>query len=185
MYITGLGTAVPPQRYTQRECWEALLQSARFHELRPRSRAILKKVLNGSNGIATRHLALDNLGQAFELTPDVLQARFARNAPLLATQAAERALAESGNQRGRDRRPGHQHLHGLFVPRADELRERAVGLPGGRAVPRSRRPGLCGRFAEPLRERGAAGGRPLPAACCRSAWKCAAPRSISMMIRAC
>jgi predicted naringenin-chalcone synthase len=100
MFITGLGTAAPPQCYAQRECWEALLQSARFHQLRPRSRAILKKVLNGSNGIATRHLALDNLGQAFELTPDVLQARFARNAPLLATQAAERALASSGHQPG-------------------------------------------------------------------------------------
>jgi alkylresorcinol/alkylpyrone synthase len=34
------------------------------------------------------------------LTPDVLQARFAKNAPLLATQAAERALAASGNQPG-------------------------------------------------------------------------------------
>jgi len=100
MFITGLGTAVPLQRYAQRECWEALLQSARFQQLRPRSRAILKKVLNGSNGIATRHLALENLGQAFELTPDVLQARFARNAPLLAAQAAERALASSGNQPG-------------------------------------------------------------------------------------
>jgi alkylresorcinol/alkylpyrone synthase len=100
MFITGLGTASPPHCYAQGECWEALLQSARFHQLQPRSRAILKKVLNGRNGIATRHLALENLGQAFELTPDVLQARFAKNAPLLATQAAERALASSGNRPG-------------------------------------------------------------------------------------
>jgi len=98
MFITGLGTAVPPQRYAQGDCWEALLQSSRFHQFQPRSRAILKKVLNGSSGIATRHLALENLGQAFELTPDVLQARFTRNAPLLATQAAERALAHAGNR---------------------------------------------------------------------------------------
>ena len=98
MFITGLGTAVPRQRYAQRECWEALLQSDRLHQLRPRSRAILKKVLNGSNGIATRHLALENLAQAFELTPDVLHARFTRNAPLLAAQAGERALVNSGNQ---------------------------------------------------------------------------------------
>ena len=98
MFIIGLGTAVPPQRYAQGACWEALLQSTRYHQLQPRSRAILKKVLNGSSGIATRHLALENLGQAFELTPDVLQARFAKNAPLLATQAAERALAQAGNR---------------------------------------------------------------------------------------
>jgi predicted naringenin-chalcone synthase len=97
MFITGLGTAAPAQCYSQRECWEALLHSARFRQLRPRSRAILQKVLNGSNGIVTRHLALEHLSEAFELTPDVLQRRFARNAPLLATAAAERALANSGN----------------------------------------------------------------------------------------
>ncbi len=98
MFITGLGTAAPAQCYAQRDCWEALLQSARFHQLQPRSRAILKKVLNGSNGIVTRHLALENLGQAFELTPDVLQARFTRHAPQLAAQAAERALAKAGTR---------------------------------------------------------------------------------------
>ena len=100
MFITGLGTAAPAQCYAQADCWEALSQSARFHQLQPRSRTILKKVLNGSSGIDTRHLALENLDQAFELTPDVLQARFARHAPRLATQAAERALASSGNQPG-------------------------------------------------------------------------------------
>ena len=86
------------RRYTQGAGWEAFSQSTLYHQLQPRSRAILKKVLNGSSGIATRHLALENLGQAFELTPDVLQARFANNAPLLATQAAERALAQAGNR---------------------------------------------------------------------------------------
>ena len=66
--------------YAQGAGWEALLQSTLFHQLQPRSRAILKKVLNGSSGIATRHLALENLGQAFELTPDVLQAGCNRGA---------------------------------------------------------------------------------------------------------
>ena len=98
MFITGLGTAVPPKRYAQGECWEALLQSTRYHQLAPRSRAILKKVLNGSSGIATRHLVLENLEQAFELTPNALHARFVKHAPLLATQAAERALANSGHR---------------------------------------------------------------------------------------
>jgi alkylresorcinol/alkylpyrone synthase len=95
MVIVGLGTAAPPQRYAQRECWEALQHEKRFHELNLRSRAILKKVLTGSNGITTRHLVLERLEKAFELDPDVLHARFAVNAPLLATQAAERALADA------------------------------------------------------------------------------------------
>jgi alkylresorcinol/alkylpyrone synthase len=100
MFITGLGTAVPAQCYTQRECWETLAQSARYQQFSPRSRAVLKKVLNSRNGIATRHLALEALNEAFEVTPDVLQARFARNAPLLAARAAELALADSGHRAG-------------------------------------------------------------------------------------
>jgi alkylresorcinol/alkylpyrone synthase len=95
MFITGLGTAAPPQRYTQAECWAALQTSSQFSNLNSRSRAILKKVLTGNNGIATRHLALENLNDAFQTTPDALHARFIQNAPLLATQAAERALADS------------------------------------------------------------------------------------------
>ena len=76
MFIIGTGTATPPHRYSQQECWTTLQESARFRELNSRSKAILKKVLLGENGIATRHLALDKLDQAFDLTPDALHARF-------------------------------------------------------------------------------------------------------------
>jgi polyketide synthase Type III len=95
MFITGLGTAAPPHRYTQVECWEAIQASPQFSKLALRSRAILKRVLTGNNGISTRHFALEKLGDAFVLTPDALHARFTENAPLLATQAAERALADA------------------------------------------------------------------------------------------
>lgn len=95
MFITGLGTAAPEQRYTQAQCWDALQNSERFHQLSPRSRAILRKVLTGANGIATRHLSLDKLADAFDMTPDALHARFLHNAPMLAAQAAERAFTEA------------------------------------------------------------------------------------------
>ena len=95
MFIVGLGVATPPQRFTQRECWEALKKSAPFAQLTPRSRAILRKVLGGDNGIATRHLALEPIGEVFNLTPDALQARFAKHAPALATRAAQRALKDA------------------------------------------------------------------------------------------
>jgi len=97
MVIVGLGTAAPSRRYTQKECWEAAQKTKQFEQLTSRSRAIIKKILTGNNGIETRHLALEDISQAFELTPDALHARFARNAPLLAKQAAERALADSGD----------------------------------------------------------------------------------------
>jgi predicted naringenin-chalcone synthase len=96
MFFIGLGTSAPPQRYEQRECWDALRHSQPFGELKPRSHAILKKVLCGDNGIESRHLALDPLTEVFELTPDALQARFARHAPALATAAARRALQDAG-----------------------------------------------------------------------------------------
>src|ERR1039458_7799503 len=95
MFLTGLGTAVPPRRFTQMECWAALQQSPQFPQLAARSRALLKKVLSGESGIANRHLAVADLGEAFVLTPDALHARFARHAPALAAQAAERALGQA------------------------------------------------------------------------------------------
>ncbi len=96
MFISGLGTAVPARRYTQGECWEALQRSGEFHRLKARSRAILGKVLTGGNGIVSRHLALERLEEAFDLSPDALNARFVEHAPKLATEAGERALADAG-----------------------------------------------------------------------------------------
>ncbi len=100
MFITGLGTAAPARRYTQLECLHALQQSKQFPSLNARSHAVLEKVLSAKNGIATRHLALDPLSEAFELSPDVLQRRFAQHAPALATQAAEQALVAAGKSVG-------------------------------------------------------------------------------------
>ncbi len=100
MFITGLGTASPARRYEQKECWDIFASSPLSKQLSPRSRAIVKKVLTGNNGIVSRHLALERLEQAFELTPDALHARFLEHAPRLATQAAERALADAGKTPG-------------------------------------------------------------------------------------
>ena len=93
MFLTGLGTAVPPARFTQAECWAAWQRAPQFTQLNARAHAVLRKVLSGENGIATRHLALTNLEEAFVLTPDALHARFTLHAPALAGQAAARALA--------------------------------------------------------------------------------------------
>lgn len=92
MFFIGLGTAAPPQRYAQRDSWEAVKNLPQIAHLKPRSQAILKKVLCGDNGVDARHLALDPFVEIFDQTPDALQARFARHAPALATQAAQRAL---------------------------------------------------------------------------------------------
>jgi 3,5-dihydroxyphenylacetyl-CoA synthase len=96
MFIRGVGTAAPATRYTQSQCWEALQNSDAFERLGPRSRALLRKVLCSQNGIDSRTLALDSLNDAFNITPDVLHARFEKNAPALATEAARQALEHAG-----------------------------------------------------------------------------------------
>lgn len=96
MFINGIGTAVPEHRYSQQECWEALRVSDRFAGLGFRSQAILRKVLTGKNGIETRFLALDRLGDAFALSPNTLHERFARHAPALAGKAAAKSLSNAG-----------------------------------------------------------------------------------------
>ncbi|MES2307628.1 MAG: 3-oxoacyl-[acyl-carrier-protein] synthase III C-terminal domain-containing protein [Verrucomicrobiota bacterium] len=92
MFITGIGTATPERRFSQTECWDAFQQAPEFQTLNGSSQALLMKVLTGENGISTRHLALENLSDAFLTHPDALHARFSLHAPLLATQAAKRAL---------------------------------------------------------------------------------------------
>jgi predicted naringenin-chalcone synthase len=96
MFFIGLGTAAPPQRYLQEECWEALKHSPWLDKLAPRSRAILRKVFLGNNGITSRHLGMASLEEAFQIHPDALHARFVRCAPELATEAARRALSDAG-----------------------------------------------------------------------------------------
>src|SRR2546421_4832456 len=95
MYITGLGTAVPAARYSQRQCWQAFRAAPQFPRLSAPARALLERVLTGEQGVRTRHLALDALAEAFELDPDVLAKRYAQHAPDLATRAARAALEQA------------------------------------------------------------------------------------------
>ena len=96
MFIVGLGTAVPPARYSQVDCWEALKVSPRYDSLGAPARALLQRVLCGDSGVHARHLALGSLDQAFEIDPDVLHRRFLEHAPALATRAATEALERAG-----------------------------------------------------------------------------------------
>ena len=92
MYFSGLGTATPTTIYTKSECLAAFQDSDWYGRLGARSHLIARTVLQRDNGIETRHLALDSLADSFTIDPDTLAQRFLRNAPALATGAAERAL---------------------------------------------------------------------------------------------
>ena len=96
MFLNGLGTAVPAQRYTQAECWAGFQAAPQFADLSSRSRAILRKILTGKNGIEARHLGLATVQEGFVIDPDTLHQRFFRHAPDLAAKAAIRAMEQAG-----------------------------------------------------------------------------------------
>src|SRR5438876_6991007 len=93
MFITGLGTALPT-RFTQQQCWEAARVSVPFQQLSARGQAIVKAVLLGEPSVATRHFGVESVSELFEGGPDELHARFTRNAPVLAAEAAACALTD-------------------------------------------------------------------------------------------
>jgi predicted naringenin-chalcone synthase len=95
MFVTGIGTATPSQRYSKAECWDAFKISDWFNRLGPRAHAIAETVLLRDNGIETRHLALSSLDEVFAIDPDTLYRRFSGNAPLLASRAGSNALAHA------------------------------------------------------------------------------------------
>lgn len=95
MFINGLGTAVPPNRYLKSDCWEAYRASEWFRRLGTRAHAVLATVLLRDNGIDARHLALDSLEEVFAINPDTLHQRFLKNAPLLARNAGIAALEQA------------------------------------------------------------------------------------------
>ncbi len=95
MFITGIGTAAPPHRYSKAQCWEALKAAECFQRLSPRAHAITEMVLLRDNGIEHRHLALDSLDEVFAIDPDTLYRRFSLHAPQLAAQAGKRALEQA------------------------------------------------------------------------------------------
>ena len=96
MFFLGIGTSTPAARYTKAECLEAFKHSDWYARLDARSHLIARTVLQRDNGIEARRLAVDSLAEVFCIDPDTLSRRFLANAPVLAAEAAERAIAQAG-----------------------------------------------------------------------------------------
>ena len=96
MFFTGIATATPAQRYTKAQCLTAFQASEWFGRLDTRAHWVAKTVLQRDNGIEARRLAVDSLAEVFCIDPDTLAQRFAAHAPVLASEAGQRALAQAG-----------------------------------------------------------------------------------------
>src|SRR5690606_27635622 len=84
MYLESLATALPPHRYSQPDCLEALRATPVFGTLQPRSRALLSKVLgNGVSGVAGRHFCLPEIGPVVSRDAESLNRTFESEAPRL------------------------------------------------------------------------------------------------------
>jgi alkylresorcinol/alkylpyrone synthase len=96
MYLHALTTAVPPETYTQMECWGIAEKSPVRSRLSRRSSLILHSILRGDHGITTRHFAVADVDRIFDLSPDELNTAFRTHAPKLAGRALTDALARAG-----------------------------------------------------------------------------------------
>lgn len=98
MFLSGIGTATPVARYTKAECLVAFQASDWYARLDSRAHLIARTVLQRDNGIEARRLAVDTLAEVFTIDPNTLAQRFLRHAPVLASDAGRRALAQAGVQ---------------------------------------------------------------------------------------
>lgn len=96
MFLHALATAVPAAAYTQADCWEIAQRSSVRQRLKKRSMLILQSILKGEHGIATRHFAMPEIENVFDLSADQLNAAFRQEAPRLAGRALTAALAKAG-----------------------------------------------------------------------------------------
>jgi alkylresorcinol/alkylpyrone synthase len=95
MFLHALATAVPAATFTQQQCWNLARNSLAVLRLNRRSQLVLRAVLSGDSGIATRHFAVNDIAHLYDLTADELNATFRREAPRLASQALTQALTEA------------------------------------------------------------------------------------------
>jgi predicted naringenin-chalcone synthase len=96
MYLHALATAVPPDRYTQAQCWDMVQRSEIRKRLSRKSLFILQSVLTRDSGIETRHFAARDVERILDLDSDQLNESFRQAAPRLAGEAVTEALARAG-----------------------------------------------------------------------------------------
>jgi alkylresorcinol/alkylpyrone synthase len=97
MYLESIATALPPYRFSQSACLEALAATELFADLKPRSRAVLEKVLgSSSSGIDSRNFCLPEIAPVVSRDAQALNEFFEREAPALAARALAAALDRAG-----------------------------------------------------------------------------------------
>jgi len=92
MFLHALANRVPPQSFTQQECWEIARDTTLVKSLPPRSAYLLERLLRNPNGIEKRHFAIPEIERLFSRNAEELNHCFQDAAPILAGDALSDAL---------------------------------------------------------------------------------------------
>jgi predicted naringenin-chalcone synthase len=96
MFLRSIASAVPEYPFTQAQCWHAMQEGGLTSTLKPRSAALVQKILMGGNsGITTRNFAVPDIVPLFNRGPQQLSEDYEREAPSLATAALSKAIAKA------------------------------------------------------------------------------------------
>ncbi|MBX3743152.1 MAG: stilbene synthase [Akkermansiaceae bacterium] len=97
MFLRSIASAVPEYPFTQEQCWHAMRDGGLTSTLKPRSAALVEKILTGGNsGIATRNFAVPDIVPLFSRGPQQLSEDYEREAPALAADALSKAIGKAG-----------------------------------------------------------------------------------------
>lgn len=96
MYLQSLASAFPRESYTQRECWDIIDRSEECRALKPRSLALLERVLTADSGIEKRHFVVEPIDKIFAKDAEIQNREFQVSAPRLAGEALSEALERAG-----------------------------------------------------------------------------------------
>lgn len=95
MFIHSIASAFPKHKISQQKLWEFSKQHPVVAELSEKSFGLTEKILCGDSGIDTRHFAVENPCELFDLDAGQLNALFEKEAPEMTQTALERALAKA------------------------------------------------------------------------------------------
>lgn len=97
MKLNSVASAFPSYQYSQEQCLEAMRGAPFWTKLNSRSRLVLERVLTGDSGIDKRHFCVSSLEDAWKRDAQELNEAYEREAPKLATDAVQKAIAKSGH----------------------------------------------------------------------------------------
>lgn len=92
MILESLATALPPHRFSQKDCLDILDKSKAYHQLGSRQKNLVAAILGGDSGIDSRNFVFPHPQNLFDMDATSLNKAFESEAPALGEVAIRDAL---------------------------------------------------------------------------------------------